>query len=227
MKTQKIHKINIGSPPHTWRIQPFKLLSIKRAKDHLHIRGEYSFLTSQNWWGAGSPPHTWRILLLSSTYLIFVRITSTYVENTFPDDWKFYEAEDHLHIRGEYPLWDGSLVLTIGSPPHTWRILSFRRSIAFCLGITSTYVENTLHTSLIQLADQDHLHIRGEYRLIRGITEKSKGSPPHTWRILHVFADYTSRRRITSTYVENTHNHHLYSCLVWDHLHIRGEYVKT
>ena len=36
------------------------------------------------------------------------------------------------------------------------------------------------------LSGKDHLHIRGEY-VFGSVFRKSKpGSPPHTWRILHV-----------------------------------------
>ena len=51
-----------------------------------------------------------------------IRITSTYVENTFLNLTTFILAEDHLHIRGEYHKSDAFLYFREGSPPHTWRI---------------------------------------------------------------------------------------------------------
>ena len=50
-------------------------------------------------------------------------ITSTYVENTSATVVKFPSI--------------------IGSPPHTWRILTVVVLLFYSLGITSTYVENT------------------------------------------------------------------------------------
>ena len=50
---------------------------------------------------------------------------------------------DHLHIRGEYRT----------------NILTDEQS----MGITSTYVENTLLVTPTTATTKDHLHIRGEY----------------------------------------------------------------
>ena len=71
------------------------------------------------------------------------RITSTYVENTLSVIGITIGHEDHLHIRGEYELLTVLTVLRSGSPPHTWRILTFYGHLRPMLRITSTYVENT------------------------------------------------------------------------------------
>ena len=96
-----------GSPPHTWRIRRFTWIqnpttritstyventrktTKKRTsiQDHLHIRGEYSVPNTRLFHGVGSPPHTWRILALSPFCPPCLRITSTYVENTFWFKW--------------------------------------------------------------------------------------------------------------------------------------------
>ena len=54
---------------------------------------------------------------------------------------------DHLHIRGEYILPWLHIEARLGSPPHTWRILSKGYCRFMANGITSTYVENTLNKS--------------------------------------------------------------------------------
>ena len=72
----------------------------------------------------------------------------------------------------------------MGSPPHTWRIL----------------VGNVI----IGTIARDHLHIRGEYAMLRRRQLDSN--------------------RITSTYVENTPKKQLRRYQIRDHLHIRGEY---
>ena len=71
-----------GSPPHVWRIllkrarrqQMEKITSTcventvngkrldSKSRDHLHMCGEYPFLSSPSKMIGGSPPHTWRIL---------------------------------------------------------------------------------------------------------------------------------------------------------------------
>ena len=96
------------------------------------------------------------------------------------------------------------ILLWIGSPPHTWRILKAIYPDASYKRITSTYVENTL-----QMQEDESL---------------SPGSPPHTWRILIFSLLNHLSIRITSTYVENTKLQYEYDRQRWDHLHIRGEY---
>ena len=70
---------------------------------------------------------------------------------------------DHLHIRGEYTIQNFKLGLVVGSPPHTWRILTKACHAFLHHRITSTYVENTIFHQKKMLMNQDHLHIRGEY----------------------------------------------------------------
>ena len=113
-----------------------------------------------------------------------------------------------------------------GSPPHTWRIPRniYRASVK--TGITSTYVENTHFIVVFLGSAEDHLHIRGEYRLVILPIILHQGSPPHTWRI-HCKRELVRRdKRITSTYVENTKRQSCCLALRQDHLHIRGEYLE-
>ena len=126
------------------------------------------------------------------------------MENTFINKCLWCHARDHLHIRGEY-LKHFLLNITLkGSPPHTWRIQPAFLKTFLNSGITSTYVENTDNYIQRFLLAKDHLHIRGEYTVLAVNSMVSRGSPPHTWRILinllFLFLNY----RITSTYVENT-----------------------
>ena len=93
---------NIGSPPHTWRIQDPNHDCMLQYRDHLHIRGEYQLKLLLKPQRRGSPPHVWRILSGGDPVEYLFRITSTYVENTLT--WTEYHTHsgDHLHIRGEY-----------------------------------------------------------------------------------------------------------------------------
>ena len=133
-----------------------------------------------------------------------MRITSTYVENTGLFNKRTINLWDHLHIRGEYCFASLSLTSSLGSPPHTWRILVLQAPSCTRPRITSTYVENTFFDYLNYHRMMDHLHIRGEYLLLENNTRRNIGSPPHTWRILKDLIFIILSKRITSTYVENT-----------------------
>src|SRR5699024_5876140 len=211
-------------PPRTWRILFFAVPDIvfygitstyventdcifgstSRPKDHLHIRGEYCQSLPDTKSQTGSPPHTWRILLGADLKKKDLRITSTYVENTRAGHVQLANHRDHLHIRGEYELRFRLKNTSVGSPPHTWRILVQTAIQLFQVRITSTYVENTVGSIEWPLHSRDHLHIRGEYHDIWSFLLLFLGSPPHTWRIHDCAVSAWTQVRITSTYVENT-----------------------
>ena len=88
-------------------------------------------------------------------------------------------------------------------------------------------MENTTQSFESFLLLQDHLHIRGEYSADEAEMVQDLGSPPHTWRILKSFISTRGTLRITSTYVENTSYEHIGLSVLWDHLHIRGEYKSN
>ena len=50
--------------------------------DHLHIRGEYQVSSYIQTCLVGSSPHTWRIFHSTLNNVLWIRIISTYVENT-------------------------------------------------------------------------------------------------------------------------------------------------
>ena len=130
----------------------------------------------------------------------------TYVENTQSKWLRYLVFQDHLHIRGEYMTVQVIKTHNWGSPPHTWRILSFWLQERRALRITSTYVENTMYAADATGTSGDHLHIRGEYSVGDFAIYHYVGSPPHTWRILVLISLFSFLSRITSTYVENTVN---------------------
>ena len=146
------------------------------------------------------------------------------MENTYGESNTGYRLWDHLHIRGEYSILGHTKVDLTGSPPHTWRILLYDVVSVGLLGITSTYVENTLNRVLKSHRARDHLHIRGEYFADRKQAQNELGSPPHTWRIQNCVVGVNYATGITSTYVENTDINCTASGYARDHLHIRGEY---
>ena len=89
--------------------------------------------------------------------------------------------------------------------------------------ITSTYVEKTYFLTLLPYLAKDHLHIRGENRLLVQVLLCGVGSPPHTWRKQIFLRICDCDYGITSTYVEKTLNCQVRHLEQWDHLHIRGE----
>ena len=114
-------------------------------KDHLHIRGEYIILMMDHNSLIGSSPHTWRIPHFKTLGAKRYRIISTYVENTRSAEAKSMLIGDHLHIRGEYYSISIVQLVSIGSSPHTWRILNKKHFLPIFFRIISTYVENTTY----------------------------------------------------------------------------------
>ena len=155
-----------------------------------------------------------------------MRITSTYVEKTFNRTPLWSSTEDHLHIRGENVWKQVFTLITIGSPPHTWRKLLTQANLTGLIGITSTYVEKTDFVKQFFIPFQDHLHIRGEnIKTIQSLM-CVRGSPPHTWRKRKAITVGQCCIRITSTYVEKTEQIQAQQQVYQDHLHIRGENQK-
>ena len=73
---------------------------------------------------------------------------------------------------------------------------------------------------------RDHLHLRGEYSSGAGVQAVDLGSSPLTWRIQIIRMLNDHKKRIISTYVENTCLQKRCNRKLWDHLHLRGEYPQ-
>ena len=71
--------------------------------------------------------------------------------------------EDHPHIHGEYRQVGFQFFHGIGSPPHTWGILTTLSLLTVSLRITPTYMGNTRFDKGHQVDLWDHPHIHGEY----------------------------------------------------------------
>ena len=87
-------------------------------------------------------------------------------------------------------------------------------------------MENTSVPKLIKARLEDHLHMRGEYKVREGFEPSRRGSPPHAWRIQLLVVEFMESVRITSTCVENTSFVMKTANTGKDHLHMRGEYTK-
>ena len=159
--------------------------------------------------------------LLLVIFLSLRQFSSTFVKKIkFQIVYQSY-CKDHLHIRGENKTIYQSQSSTVGSPPHTWRKQDYLPKPIIDSRITSTYVEKTNRYDVRFCLKRDHLHIRGENLRYANRFFAGLGSPPHTWR------KRSFRLGITSTYVEKTLFGVLSKLYVQDHLHIRGENLKS
>ena len=86
---------------------------------------------------------------------------------------------------------------------------------------------NTLWRKTERVFAQDHPHLRGEYYGSGNANRDAAGSPPPTWGIPFGNLLYQTIFRITPTYVGNTDYFNAKLAELWDHPHLRGEYLKT
>ena len=157
----------------------------KQLKDHPHIHGEYWKIQKQQIYQIGSPPHTWGIPTGPRLPISCLRITPTYMGNTFLIHLYSLLPGDHPHIHGEYLSSLFTRCSHAGSPPHTWGILTSARTRTAVSRITPTYMGNTDCYDVNIHHGEDHPHIHGEYFQELHIPFDKSGSPPHTWGIRH------------------------------------------
>ena len=133
---------------------------------------------------------------------------------------------DHPHLRGEYIVHFTALTGAVGSPPPTWGIRCDAEHSDDTVGITPTYVGNTLIQVVILALLRDHPHLRGEYDTFYQPKVSAKGSPPPTWGIPKKNELLLEGLGITPTCVGNTgqgfNSPHLHK----DHPYLCGEYLN-
>ena len=74
---------------------------------------------------------------------------------------------------------------------------------------------------------KDHPHLRGEYKSRGLFGYLEMGSPPLAWGILLPPGQLKSVAGITPTCVGNTFSVAAWTTEVWDHPHLRGEYLQV
>ena len=116
---------------------------LKISEDHPHIHGEHILLMSCEQQNLGSPPHTWGTQFLLPQFDLEARITPTYMGNTALLKPQQIFFVDHPHIHGEHFFLTSSLLLFIGSPPHTWGTPTRSLGTLDRSRITPTYMGNT------------------------------------------------------------------------------------
>ena len=90
--------------------------------------------------------------------------------------------------------------------------------------ITPTCVGNTVGLVGDIEVEEDHPHLRGEYRNLTRTTLKRAGSPPLAWGIPNNGFYQHLKAGITPTCVGNTQGNDLHYLPRKDHPHLRGEY---
>ena len=189
------------------------------------MRGEYLVSGSQSGERLGSPPLAWGIHCIHKGQDCRGRITPTCVGNTaivYPES---APEEDHPHLRGEYCCVHRSNCFFNGSPPLAWGIRKEFVDSYNWTRITPTCVGNTRPRERLPHNDEDHPHLRGEYKTGWLPKCSRQGSPPLAWGIPKINAKIASIMRITPTCVGNTSRHPEQTDAVWDHPHLRGEYI--
>ena len=169
---------------------------------HLHIRGENALGIIEKRCCVETPPHTWRKSPIRTSTTGDIRNTSTYVEKIDSPEFANLSTGKHLHIRGENASLTLIGVISLETPPHTWRKYHVDPMGPNQTGNTSTYVEKIWRMSYEKHLRQKHLHIRGENMISCFFRVVVVETPPHTWRKSDFDRLCMRVSGNTSTYVE-------------------------
>ena len=153
---------------------------------------------------------------------------------------------DVPHVYGEYTEVKTERTIEEESPPYTWGIHGFAKSLSHLLGITPIHMGNTEIKHCSHSFHKDHPHTHGEYNTRIKSLEHEVGSPPYTWGILclaavrssfsrdhpHTHGEYPlfslitlQLYRITPIHMGNTPLASSIASSFWDHPHTHGEYA--
>ena len=172
------------------------------------------------------PPHTRGLHVHPGVAALSGGITPAYAGITERIDVTHKRCQDHPRIRGDYFNHPSVLEGASGSPPHTRGLHSRCFSGESLYRITPAYAGIT--SGLIQHMSmrRDHPRIRGEYIAGINVNQKVLGSPPHSRGLPAVdcFPDRCSS--ITPAYAGITNSLSRDAISVWDHPHIRGDYIQ-
>ncbi len=145
----RVLKIKVGSPPHTWGIRQRWGLFVGDDRITPTYMGNTQGIHRYGHADQDHPPHTWGIPPQLNDFAIFLRITPTYMGNTCKTRHANRYAEDHPHIHGEYYGSIATVKAGIGSPPHTWGIPIMIKTPGTLYRITPTYMGNTLQSATV------------------------------------------------------------------------------
>ena len=208
---------------NTGVVPPWKVM----GSVHPHVRGEYYFGVPQRRRRIGSSPRAWGILHIAPAPDRIARFIPTCVGNTSMCSLTRCSISVHPHVRGEYVPVNVSGLGEAGSSPRAWGIRAQgggedggRRFIPTCVG-------NTHKPPQCRHSGSVHPHVRGEYSLVMGITQRAIGSSPRAWGIRSRQDVLRSSVRFIPTCVGNTIYPPLRRIPRTVHPHVRGEYVLT
>ena len=131
---------------NTKKVKP----SEEPAEDHPHIHGEHLHCCCNGYVPIGSPPQTWGTQTVLSMTHGLMRITPTYMGNTYRNQIYFPLTQDHPHIHGEHWFNFDECSYIRGSPPHTWGTPMRAASKINDARITPTYMGNTFECFILK-----------------------------------------------------------------------------
>ena len=213
-----------GSSPHKWGIRDSSLTGSEKewfiptqvgntfSKSslylvlavHPHTSGEYSLTKIEPFSASGSSPHKWGIRPLQCPVRFFLRFIPTQVGNTLVQCNLEGKAAVHPHTSGEYITSYESIVISSGSSPHKWGILTPSYSKVSSPRFIPTQVGNTAERLIKNGTISVHPHTSGEYSTTWWAAYLYYGSSPHKWGILVLLGDDKLPFRFIPTQVGNT-----------------------
>ena len=149
-------------------------------RDHPRTRGEK--LTGVGLWCKliGSPPHTRGKERAAANTTANPGITPAHAGKRFVSNIPRIFAQDHPRTRGEKYFCTSSLIILIGSPPHTRGKAASPRRPAWPAGITPAHAGKSNDYTELGNHAEDHPRTRGEKAGRKWVLAAVGGSPPHT-----------------------------------------------
>ena len=176
----------------------------RRFPVHPHTRGEHLVEQYTGLIDTGSSPHTWGTPSDRLSCKFHVRFIPTHVGNTLPSRLLSLYETVHPHTRGEHRKRRDTLIMPLGSSPHTWGTRGYQKSEVSRGRFIPTHVGNTASRYQPPRMISVHPHTRGEHcrQCVHGLVRI--GSSPHTWGTPLPPDAETSPARFIPTHVGNT-----------------------
>ena len=134
-------------------------------------------------------------------------------------------VRNYLRVRGEYVTLDSISDAELELPPRARRILGPPPPRMTPIGTTSACAENTCHHFSPRCTPGNYLRVRGEYSPSSTKPVALLELPPRARRIPRKRWQSKLNDGTTSACAENTKCPRTSTCLGWNYLRVRGEYL--
>ena len=148
--------------------------------DHPRTRGVYYVSAVTRCAGPGSSPHTRGLRMPIGVAIAIIRIIPAHAGFTRTSASQTNRAWDHPRTRGVYSLLLASLLLSIGSSPHTRGLQNPLAEFKRGLRIIPAHAGFTRRNPPNRVSATDHPRTRGVYSDIEHLWPDYEGSSPHT-----------------------------------------------